>query len=73
VVIKSACCDCAQAGIGFVIFSSLEDIPADAKEGLPTLHDGRKVTHFESKAAVAVSQCGRRNQHMKCSNATLKI
>ncbi|EIE19581.1 N-terminal nucleophile aminohydrolase [Coccomyxa subellipsoidea C-169] len=50
---KNAVDAAKEAGIGFVVFSTLEDIPEDAKKGLPTLHDGRKIAHFESKAAVA--------------------
>ncbi|BDA46618.1 NmrA-like family domain-containing protein 1 [Coccomyxa sp. Obi] len=52
---KNAIDAAKEAGIGFVVFSCLEDPPADVKEKLPRLADGHTITHFESKAAVGRS------------------
>ena len=47
----------AQAGVGHVVFSTLEDVPKLLPKGaMPDLtkEPGRVVAHFESKAAVLV-------------------
>lgn len=46
---------CIQAGVGFVVFSYLEQPPKDVKDGLPRLDDGRTIAHFESKHDMGVS------------------
>ena len=43
-----------QAGVKFVVFSTLEDFPQDVKSALPGLDDGYTVPHFEAKAKVYV-------------------
>ena len=43
-----------QAGVKFVVFSTLEDLPEDVKSALPRLEDGYTVPHFEAKANVQV-------------------
>ena len=43
-----------QAGVKFVVFSTLETIPKDVKAKLPEIEAGYTVPHFESKARVQV-------------------
>ena len=43
-----------QAGVKFVVFSTLEDLPQDVKSALPKLDDGYTVPHFEAKANIKV-------------------
>ena len=45
---------CPQAGVGFVVFSYLEQPPKDVKDELPLLEDGRTIAHFESKHDIGV-------------------
>ena len=49
-----------QAGVKFVVLSTLEDLPQDVKSALPKLDDGYTVPHFEAKADIKVwapTQC----------------
>ncbi|CAK0786873.1 hypothetical protein CVIRNUC_010087 [Coccomyxa viridis] len=41
-----------EAGVKFVVFSTLEDLPQDVKSALPKLDDGYTVPHFEAKANI---------------------
>ena len=48
------CCIILQAGVKFVVFSTLEDMPQDVKSALPEIEPGYTVPHFEAKARVQV-------------------
>ena len=43
-----------QAGVKFIIFSTLETMPPDVMADLPKLKDGPTVPHFQSKAMAQV-------------------
>ena len=43
-----------QAGVKFVVFSTLETMPEDVKAMLPEIESGYTVPHFESKARAQV-------------------
>ena len=45
---------CMQAGVKFVVFSTLEHIPDDVRKAFPVIEDGMVIPHFESKAAIGM-------------------
>ena len=59
----------AQAGIKFVIFSTLEAMPKDVKAALPEIEPGYTVPHFDAKARVLVHSRSRQPFTLPLSNA----
>ncbi|CAL5222491.1 g4865 [Coccomyxa viridis] len=49
---KNAIHAAKEAGVKFVVFSTLETMPKDVKATLPEIEPGYTVPHFESKARV---------------------
>ena len=41
-----------QAGISFIVLSTLEHLAPEVMDALPKLHDGNVIPHFQSKAAI---------------------
>ena len=50
--LKGCCVHALQAGVSFIVFSTLEHLPQDVQDGLPKLHDGMVIPHFQSKASI---------------------